>query len=240
LSLLTTELDVLPDGALALSQTTGTGIFSGGLLGPARWAQPVLTLGAAADYGAVSVSGWLLRSVDGLTFEYGVTTGALTTTSPNVTVGSISGIWYNSGTPANSSYAFDLTTPANLPVGSYVAAAPSGNTVILNQNAAASATDTIAFVNPPDRAADFTINFAARSYMPGELVMGEAFELMTSQQMTFRTLIKPALGGALPATGNVLSINLIPEPLWWPPLALGFDRYCASPGKLRCSPGGQR
>ncbi len=75
-TLMSTELNALPSGAVALSSAGGvSGLFSNSNTGQAIWSPMMLTLGAIA--GAIQTGGnlscWLLQSIDGVTFESGAT-----------------------------------------------------------------------------------------------------------------------------------------------------------------------
>lgn len=72
LTLMTTELNSLASGSVAVSSIGGaSGVFSNANTGQVIWSPMVLTLGATA--GAFQTGGnlscWFLQSVDGVTFE---------------------------------------------------------------------------------------------------------------------------------------------------------------------------
>jgi len=205
LPVLGAELNGLPDLALALSTTTFATTSS--------WVQASLLLGAAipAPGTNAQILGWILHTADGITFEYGSITGNLVQGNTSLTVSSISGIYYSLANPPLGAYCFDLTTPTNIPVGSYVSSAPIDLIVTLNHAPTISATsDQLAFVVAPARAPDFIIPFSNRPYMAGERVMAPPAQILEPIGYQFKVLIAMrndlGIGFSLPASGNTLQL----------------------------------
>ncbi|MGH7030275.1 MAG: hypothetical protein ACREEZ_07600 [Stellaceae bacterium] len=76
LTLMSTELNAVASGAVALSTVGGSaGVFSNANTGQVIWSPLVLTLGSTA--GAFQTGGnlscWFLQSLDGATYESGIT-----------------------------------------------------------------------------------------------------------------------------------------------------------------------
>lgn len=231
-SVLTTELNALPADALALSSVGGAqGLFSAEV--PLRWAIASLTLGgplASALTGSPAVDVWLLRSADRVSFEYGTANGNLTAAEAQVSnLPSSGGVYFNSGVPAQGAYVFDLTVPGNLLPATYVVGIFSSTAVTLSLPAVATATnDLFAFVNPPARAADFTVPFAVRPYMGLEVVSAAPSEVAVPERSHYKVLLRNRLGAAFPSVGNVLTLEFVPDAL-----AVELGRWGASPGLVR-------
>jgi hypothetical protein len=231
LTVLTAELNSLPTNALALSSASGAqGLFR--TSAPVRTVVSMLSLGGvlATPSANLTLDGWLLRSFDRVTFEYGKANGNLAATVAQVSnLPDTSGIYFDSGVPAQGTYVFDLTTPANLLPATYVAGIPSATAVTLSSAAVVNATnDLFAFVNPPARSPDFTILFEVRPYMSGEVVSSVPVDLVLPEGMHFKMLLKNRLGVTLPSAGNTLTLGFVPDAL-----AVELGRWGESPGLVR-------